>query len=47
MTGAAARRYDADLIAVGLADPEPSVSAAAAVAALRVPDPLARPGSAP
>ena len=47
MTGSAARRYDAHLIAFGLADPEPAVSAATAVAALRVPDPLARPGSAP
>ncbi|MBI5488501.1 MAG: hypothetical protein HY905_14305 [Deltaproteobacteria bacterium] len=47
MNGAAARRYDADLIAIGLGDPEPAVAAAAAVAALRVPDPLARPGIAP
>ncbi|MBN1772686.1 MAG: hypothetical protein JXB32_15560 [Deltaproteobacteria bacterium] len=47
MAVAAARRFDDGLISLGLADPDPSVAAAAAVAALRVPDPLARPGVAP
>ena len=47
MEVAAARRFDDGLISIGLADPDPSVAAAAAVAALRVPDPLARPGVAP
>lgn len=47
MTAAAARRFDDSLIAIGLADPDPGVAAAAAMAALRVPDPLARPGVAP
>jgi hypothetical protein len=47
MSGAAARRYDAGLLGIGLADPDPDVSAAASVAALRVPDPTARPGVAP
>lgn len=47
MAVAAARRFDDGLISIGLADPDPGVAAAAAVAAMRVPDPLARPGVAP
>jgi len=47
MATAAARRFDDSLLAIGLTDPDPGVVAAAAVAALRVPDPLARPGIAP
>lgn len=47
MAVSAARRFDDALIAIGLADPDPAVAATAAVAALRVPDPLARSGVAP
>jgi hypothetical protein len=39
MQVAAARRFDADLLGRGMTDPDPDVAAAAAVAALKVPDP--------
>jgi hypothetical protein len=47
MSVAAARRFDAALLGIGLSDPDPSVAAAAAISAMRVPDPFARPGVAP